>query len=519
MTILPKKKPSSTVGVSDHPDEADRRAGSDPHQHPHGGRSGARPRASPPPWPYQAAPPSSREDRRNEASSRPQQASPPPGGSGSPVGPVDGSGSVKGEDRRRAPVEWPVEGQWGYRGEVAGVPALTRRKGQATTARTSTRTRPDCSPWTRRQSNRNTGSRKRWGEKKGFVIKKMKEDGACLFRAVADQVYGDQDMHEVVRKHCMDYLMKNADYFSNYVTEDFTTYINRKRKNNCHGNHIEMQAMAEMYNRPVEVYQYGTEPINTFHGIHQNNDEPIRVSYHRNIHYNSVVNPNKATIGVGLGLPAFKPGQYADQSLMKNAIKTSEESWIEQQMLEDKKRATDWEATNEAIEEQVARESYLQWLQDQEKQARQPRKASATCSSATAAASSGLEEWSARSPRQRSSAPSPEHPDPPHSDTAAKPPSPAGAALMMPKPPSPCAPGPSSQSCVGPDRATSSSLVSLYPALGYRAIMQEMSPTAFGLTDWEDDEILASVLAVSQQEYLDSMKKNAMHREPSPDSS
>ncbi len=52
---------------------------------------------------------------------------------------------------------------------------------------------------------------------------------------------------------------------------------------------------------------------------------------------------------------------------MKNAIKTSEESWIEQQMLEDKKRATDWEATNEAIEEQVARESYLQWLRDQEK--------------------------------------------------------------------------------------------------------------------------------------------------------
>lgn len=56
---------------------------------------------------------------------------------------------------------------------------------------------------------------------------------------------------------------------------------------------------------------------------------------------------------------------------MKNAIKKSEESWIEQQMLEDKKRASDWEATNEAIEEQVARESYLQWLQDQEKQARQ----------------------------------------------------------------------------------------------------------------------------------------------------
>lgn len=57
------------------------------------------------------------------------------------------------------------------------------------------------------------------------------------------------------------------------------------------------------------------EPINTFHGIHQNNDEPIRVSYHRNIHYNSVVNPNKATIGVGLGLPAFKPGVTTSNTL------------------------------------------------------------------------------------------------------------------------------------------------------------------------------------------------------------
>ncbi|XP_051631034.1 OTU domain-containing protein 5 isoform X2 [Manacus candei] len=351
-------------------------------------------------------------------------------------------------------------------------------------------------------------------EKKGFIIKRMKEDGACLFRAVADQVYGDQDMHEVVRKHCMDYLMKNADYFSNYVTEDFTTYINRKRKSTCHGNHIEMQAMAEMYNRPVEVYQYGTEPINTFHGIQHNEDEPIRVSYHRNIHYNSVVNPNKATIGVGLGLPSFKPG-LAEQSLMKSAIKTSEESWIEQQMLEDKKRATDWEATNEAIEEQVARESYLQWLRDQEKQARQPRKASATCSSATAAAASGLEEWSGRSPRPRSAAPSPEHPGLHPEGPGPKPPSPG--APPAGKPPSPCAPGTSSQLGAGGGQATPP-LVSLYPALECRAIMQQMSPTAFGLNDWEDDEILASVLAVSQQEYLETMK-TSRHRDPNADKS
>ena len=54
------------------------------------------------------------------------------------------------------------------------------------------------------------------------------------------------------------FQLKNADYFSQYVTEDFNSYIKRKRENHCHGNHIAMQAMCEMYNRTIEVYQYST---------------------------------------------------------------------------------------------------------------------------------------------------------------------------------------------------------------------------------------------------------------------
>jgi len=50
----------------------------------------------------------------------------------------------------------------------------------------------------------------------------------------------------------------NGDYFSQYVTEDFDTYVDRKRHEYVHGNHIEMQAMSEMYNRTVEVFCYGT---------------------------------------------------------------------------------------------------------------------------------------------------------------------------------------------------------------------------------------------------------------------
>ena len=63
-------------------------------------------------------------------------------------------------------------------------------------------------------------------------------------------------MHSVVRLKCMDYMVKNRDYFSQFVTEDYMSYINRKRQDSCYGNQLEMQAMSEMYNRAIEVYIY-----------------------------------------------------------------------------------------------------------------------------------------------------------------------------------------------------------------------------------------------------------------------
>ncbi|KAF4532642.1 hypothetical protein B566_EDAN009823 [Ephemera danica] len=174
-------------------------------------------------------------------------------------------------------------------------------------------------------------------QKKGFVIKEMGRDGACLFRAVADQVYGDQEMHSAVRKHCMDYIERNRDHFSQYVTEDF-------------------------------------------------NNEPIRLSYEQGCHYNSIVDPHKATVGVGLGLPGFKPG-LADQNMMADALMQSENFEIEQAMLKDKIFASDLEATNLAIEEQVARASYMEWVRETEKHSKTKLTNSTASATVTSASS------------------------------------------------------------------------------------------------------------------------------------
>lgn len=92
--------------------------------------------------------------------------------------------------------------------------------------------------------------------KRGLVVKKMGEDGACMFRAVADQIYGDQELHRLIRNQCMDFIQANSEYYSQYLTENFTNYINRKRLDYTHGNHIELQAISELYNRKIEVYSY-----------------------------------------------------------------------------------------------------------------------------------------------------------------------------------------------------------------------------------------------------------------------
>ena len=72
--------------------------------------------------------------------------------------------------------------------------------------------------------------------------------------------------------------MKNADYFSQYISDEgFEHYINRKRMDQCYGNNIEMQAIAEMYNRPIEVFQYTTGQSLCIFGLNLGEEEYLQL--------------------------------------------------------------------------------------------------------------------------------------------------------------------------------------------------------------------------------------------------
>ena len=179
-------------------------------------------------------------------------------------------------------------------------------------------------------------------KKQGLEMVEQEGDGNCLFRAVSLQVYGSSENHGEVRERCMDYMAHEEEHFSGFIVASsddeviirpgngsvtpFQAYIARKRNNGVHGNHTEIQALSELFNRPVEVYTPGScvgetgqlQPINIFHKEYKAVDQPIRLSYHDGNHYNAIIDPFVPTAGLGLGLPGLKPG-LADQMQITKA--------------------------------------------------------------------------------------------------------------------------------------------------------------------------------------------------------
>lgn len=199
-------------------------------------------------------------------------------------------------------------------------------------------------------------------EKSNFFIKETEGDGNCMFRSISDQIYGNEEYHKIIREKCMDYLLMERNFFSQFIEggdKEFDNYINMKRELGVWGDDIELQALSEIYDRPIEIYSGTNKPLKTFHenkkefnlkNRDENNKEreikyvkisPIRISYHGSRHYNSVI-PTKIDIEVWKNYKSSmlttSPGEYEDnilkikkeQKLTKKEKAKEEENEIEE---------------------------------------------------------------------------------------------------------------------------------------------------------------------------------------------
>ena len=119
----------------------------------------------------------------------------------------------------------------------------------------------------------------------------MNGDGNCLFRSVSHQLYGDESFHMLIREASMRYISLEREYFCQFMiggAEKFDEYLAQMSRSGAWGDDIEIQAMSEIYNKPFNIFAYSSLPIRTFHEDH-GQGRAIRLAYHGQCHYNSVV--------------------------------------------------------------------------------------------------------------------------------------------------------------------------------------------------------------------------------------
>lgn len=54
------------------------------------------------------------------------------------------------------------------------------------------------------------------------------------------------------------------------------------------GDDVEIEALSEIYGRPIEIYATSAKPLRTFHEDNEHKIEPIRLAYAGYSHYNSI---------------------------------------------------------------------------------------------------------------------------------------------------------------------------------------------------------------------------------------
>ncbi|KRX01602.1 Chromo domain protein [Pseudocohnilembus persalinus] len=177
-----------------------------------------------------------------------------------------------------------------------------------------------------------------------FEIYEVEGDGNCLFRAISHQIYGTEKYHQEIRNICLDYIMINKNYFKDFIiggVRNFEDYIQWKRSDKVWGDNLEIQALREIYERPIQIYAYSNEPMRTFSEIGESQQhEPIRLSYHGQCHYNSIVTKkynNQQSAAIDEELPAentdgfqLQNNENQNQNLNQNQIQFG---YIEEQAI------------------------------------------------------------------------------------------------------------------------------------------------------------------------------------------
>ncbi|CAI5707790.1 hypothetical protein KXD40_008237 [Peronospora effusa] len=154
----------------------------------------------------------------------------------------------------------------------------------------------------------------------GCKLHEVKGDGNCLFRALSDQLFGDQQQYQQVREKIVNYLEQHRNDFEPFMEDEekFEKYCDRMRDNGTWGGNQELYAAARLFQVYIIVHQ--NQPSARIMVIECDQLKPTRVihvAYHGEDHYDSVraitdpIEPDSLPVSIELDCNGFRSEEFA----------------------------------------------------------------------------------------------------------------------------------------------------------------------------------------------------------------
>lgn len=145
----------------------------------------------------------------------------------------------------------------------------------------------------------------------GLIIRNTTGDGNCLFRAVSDQIRGNESAHGEYRALAVRLVRENREDFEPFLEDDepFDAYVRRMSTDAVWGGNMELQALSLALNVNISIHIPGSVwEIKNFDGV-----RTINLSYHLGEHYNSVRLADDDTTAPARPIPSlFQPAIPAE---------------------------------------------------------------------------------------------------------------------------------------------------------------------------------------------------------------
>jgi len=123
----------------------------------------------------------------------------------------------------------------------------------------------------------------------GLKEKKVRGDGNCQFRALADQLFGDQERHAECRAAVMNQLRAESEHYAVFVPEDWGAYVSEMARDSAWGDHITLQAAADAYGVGMCVISsYKDNFVIEISPRVRRSERILWISFWAEVHYNSI---------------------------------------------------------------------------------------------------------------------------------------------------------------------------------------------------------------------------------------